>query len=290
MACVRRAFTGWFGKISGWAGTIALLISVALLFVDLPPFLKELTSQAQPAFFLAVFTIVLLVRLLLAPYWLYRDEHRALEIAEQARRPNLTIRLPKPPVLNSISLAGSTSESLSGTRQTIINRWESDVVTLICTNEGETEAESCRARMLSAVRVEEDGTEDLGVVEAVALPWDKHDPEGSHLINIPPMETRRIWLGGARSRGHLWIFRDMKALPLEYQQLLGAPGTYRVLIQIDARNAPPQQIALEIVTAEGPQVQNGLQRGLINVQILAQGAPRIASNALRLIMSVEVTS
>ncbi len=280
-ACVRRAFSGWFGKVSGWAGTLSLLIGVALLFVKVPPFVSQLASQAEPAFFLGVFALTLIVRLLLAPYWLYREESARREALERAAQPSLIVRLPDPPSLNSIYLGGSTSESLAGTRQTIINRWEMDVVALTCTNGGNTEAEGCRARLLSALRVEDDGSEDLGVIEAISLPWNKEDPEGSLLANIPASETQRIWLGGVRSRGHLWIFRDIKALPLDYQRLLGEPGTYRCLIQVDARNVPPQQIALEIVTAEGPPVQNAVQRGRIDVRVLAQASPRLAPEEWR---------
>lgn len=280
-ACVRRAFSGWFGKVSGWAGTLSMLIGVALLLVEVPPFVPELASQAEPAFFLGAFSLTLVVRLLLAPYWLFREESARREALETAAQPSLVVRLPDPPALTSVSLGGSTTESLAGTRQTVINRWEMDVVALACTNEGNTEAEGCRARLLSALRLKDDGCEDLGVIEAISLPWDKQNHEGSLVSDIPASETKRIWLGGVRPRGHLWIFREIKSLPLDYQRLLGEPGTYRVLIQIDARNVPPQQIALEIITAEGPAVQNAIQRGSIDVRVLAQASPRLAPEAWR---------
>ncbi|HEX7820509.1 MAG TPA: hypothetical protein VF463_07800 [Sphingobium sp.] len=117
----------------------------------------------------------------------------------------------------------------------------------------------------------------MGVVEAVALPWDKRDPEGSHEINILPAESKRIWLAGVRPQGNLWLFRQIEGLPLEYQQLLGKPGIYRVVLQIDARNVPPQQIALEIVSAPGQVIPNARQRGLVDVKIIGQGAPSIVT-------------
>jgi hypothetical protein len=276
IACIQRAFLGWFGKVSGWAGALALTIGVGLLFIDLPQNIDDLAAKAEPVFFLSVFVAILAVRLLLAPFWLYNEEREAHVRIEMARRPALAVSLPDPAILNSISLDGNTSQSLAGTRNTIIRRWEMDVLALHCSNQGEIEAEQCRARLLSAVRLKEDGTEDLGVVEAIALPWDKLDSEGSHLTNIPPAETRRIWIGGVRSRGHLWLFRDVNALPIEYQQLLGSPGTYRILIQIDAHNVPPQQISLEIICSEGAPVQNGIIRGTIDVKVVAQGAPRVS--------------
>lgn len=278
-ACVRRAFSGWFGTVSGWAGTLSLLVGVALLFFDVPPFVSDLASKAEPAFFLPVFALSLVVRLFMAPYWLFHDERARRLECEKAAQPTLTVSLPDPPTLTSVSLAGSTSESISGIRQTIINRWEMDVVALICTNHGLREAEGCRARLLSVVRVTNGRVEDLGMVEAISLPWDKQDREGSHLVDIPASETKRIWLGGVRSRGHLWIFRDVKALPLDYQRLLGEPGTYRVLIQVDARDVPPQQIALEIFAAEGAPIEGGVQRGRIDVRVVAQASPRIAPDA-----------
>lgn len=280
-ACVRQGFSGWFGKVSGWAGTLSLVIGVVLLFVKEPPFVSQLASQAEPAFFLGAFALTLAIRLLLAPYWLFREESARRAALETAARPSLTVFLPTPPTLTSISLGGHTTESFAGTRQTVINRWEMDVVALTCMNEGTTDAAGCRARLLSAIRIKDDGSEDLGIVEGISLPWDKQDPEGSLLSDIPASETKRIWLGGVRSRGHLWIFRELKALPLEYQRLLGEPGTFRVLIQVDARNVPPQQIALEIVTAEGPQLENAVHRGRIDVKVLAQASPRLAPEAWR---------
>lgn len=86
-ASVRRAFTGWFGKVSGWAGTLALLIGIASLFFDLPPPFKDVAEKAEPAFFLVVLSAILVVRLLLAPYWLYRDEYDGREMLEYARQP-----------------------------------------------------------------------------------------------------------------------------------------------------------------------------------------------------------
>ena len=76
----------------------------------------------------------------------------------------------------------------------------------------------------------------------------------------------------------MWLFRDVKSLPLEYQQLLGAPGTYRVVIQVDGENVPPQQILMEIVAAEGAKPENGVWRGVATVSMVARGAPMIKAD------------
>ena len=279
-ACVKRAFAGWFKRVEGLASSVSLLIGVGLLFWHPPASIEKAVSSVPNMLFLGLFPAIILIRLIQAPYWLLRDERAAREALEKARRPALRLELPAPPVIQSIDLRGTTSESLSGKRQTIVSGWEMDVVALQCMNTGESAARGCRARLLEMVRTTPEGDSALRIVGTLELPWRKEDPESSLCTDIAAGETQRIWIGGVRSGGQTWLFRDPTRLPIEYQQLLGEAGTYRLLIQVDGDNIPPQQIQIEIVAGPGPKpVGGGIIRGSAEVRVLAQDAPRIEGQA-----------
>jgi hypothetical protein len=272
-ACLRRAFGGWHKRIEGWVSFLSLALAGLPLVAKLPNSVQIFADAIPSIVFLVLFLLIVSSRLLLAPYWLYRDQRTEREILEDLRRPRLKLELTDPPVTNSISTHAITSESMAGGRHTTIRGWHMDVVALRCTNIGETTARKCRARIVSAARLQPNGTVDLGVVEAVGLPWSKEDPEGNLEVDIPPFGTARLWVGGVRSHGHVWLFRRREALPAEYHQLLGNPGKYRVVIQLDADDVPTQQVLIEIEGREGPKPQNGLWRGEATVRLVAQGYP-----------------
>lgn len=273
--CARRAFAGWFKRVEGWASTVALLVAIILLFIKLPASVEAALQDVPTWFFLAVFVSLVLFRLILAPYQLYSDEHAAREAIEEARRPVLELALPDPPLIQSIHLQGNTSEALGGTRQTTVTGWELDVAALTCFNAGEQTAAECHARLMSVTKIALAGEEHFRVISPILLPWEKEDPEAHLVTDIAPGETRRIWIGGVRGSGHIWLFRSAKSLPLEYQQLLGEPGAYHLLIQVDGKNIPPQQIELEVIAEAGERPSSGIQRGKAEVSVRARGAPRI---------------
>lgn len=273
--CLQRAFAGWFKRIEGWISSLSLCIGLVLLFWHPGEHVEKTVTSVPNMAFLAVFLAVILFRLAMSPYWLWAEEHQKREVAESLRRPRLELGLPNPPVIDVITLGGTTSQSLGGTRQTVINRWVHDVVALTCINTGETAVHGCRARLIAVEAVRSDGSELTRIVGTVELPWRKEDPEDHLKADIAPGETQRIWVGGVRDGGHIWLFRKIQSLPIEYQQLLGGPGTYRVLIQVDGDNIPTQQIKIEITASSRPDPQSGVRRGHAQVAIVAQGAPRI---------------
>jgi hypothetical protein len=272
--CFKFSLFGWIKNLNSWLSLAAMILVVILIIAarfqfEIEHGFSEYLLSFFPTLFILSAITIFVCRLLYAPYRLYREELEGKEASEKAREPTLTISLPTPPVVNSISLDGITRESFDGSRQTETSRRENDVVALVVNNNGEGVATACQARILSITRKLPNEDQALEVVESINLPWVKEDPEGSHIIDIPPSDKRRVWLGGVRQHGHLWLFRDIKALPIEYQQLLGEAGTFEVLLQIDGTNIPPQQVKVEIVASEGPKVLNGFQRGQVSVRMLA---------------------
>lgn len=268
-SCLKSAFSSGIKPLEYGFSLLAILIDAVDYFVEFPAALKAIMDEFSAPAFVIIIAVVVLIRLVRAPFQLYETERLAKEVSENARLPALEVSLPTPPVVNSISLSGNTSESLAGNRQTVISCFENDVVALVVKNCGDFIASQCQARVLSITLRLPNEDQALEIVESINIPWIKEDPEGSHVIDIPPNDKRRIWLGGVRQHGHFWLFRDIKALPIEYQQLLGAAGMYEVILQIDGANIPPQHVRLEIVTSEGPKVENGFQRGKVSVRILA---------------------
>lgn len=228
-------------------------------------------------FFVAAFSLTVLSGLILALFEIYRDERSAREALETLRQPRLTISLPETGTVD-INIAGGTSQSLAGNRQTVIRSWMTDVLCLFCQNVGEVPIRNCRARVLSASRVSGDETASLTFVESIELPWRKEDTS-CLTADIPPGETRRIWIGGVRTHGHFWVYREVNDLPLEAQQVFGPPGAYRMVIQIDSDDAPPVQVLVEVQSAEGPKPESGIWHGIADVAILAQASPRIDASA-----------
>lgn len=270
--CLKRAFSGKFAKAEGWTGGLSI-IALVVAWITSPSAGDERTllTVLPAAFFVGVFSLTILVGLILAPVQIYQEERRAREAVEALRQAKLAISLPDGGTVN-INLVGHTSETLGGRRQTITRSFMTDVVCVFCKNIGEVPLRNCRARVLSASRVSKDVTTALTFTESIELPWRKEDTS-CLTVDLSPGETRRIWIGGVRMHGQFWVYRDIKDLPLEAQQVFGPPGEYRIIVQVDSDDTAPLQVLLQVTTAEGPKPESGLWRGIADVALLAHGSP-----------------
>jgi hypothetical protein len=71
--------------------------------------------------------------------------------------------------------------------------------------------------------------------------------------------------------------RDLKSLPIEYQQVFGPPGRYHMIIQVDSVDAAPIQVLVEVEAEAGPEPKvSGIWRGIARIRLLDQQSPRIA--------------
>ena len=278
--CLRRAFRGVFWQIEKWAGGLGLIAVIFTRFVNPPEWVANLINVDLPVyFFLLAFAFTVLVGLVTAPVLMYSEQVEERLKLEDARKPKLNIYL-KDSNLQSMALSGSTSETLGGVMQTAIMHFADGFVGFSCENIGETTVIRCRARLMTAQRIEPGGVQhNLLIVEAIPLRWTVNPTAGKDdfVADIPPSDTRRLWIANIRERGHVRLYRSPNELPVEHQQLLGPPGKYRILVQIDGDNLPPQQILLEVEGKEGAKPETGgVWKGAGSVSILAQGSPRLS--------------
>lgn len=276
--CGIRAFSGKLGMAGGLTSGVSLLGLLIVAFASPGASIERLLTTSIPAiFFVSIFAVAVLVSLILAPVQLHEEEVRKREAVERLRQPRFRLSLPQSGPAN-ISTRGATTETMGGERQTVTTSWVSDVLCFICENTGETIVRSVRARVMAATKLDENGVAALlEITEPIDLTWKRDDLKAAFSKDLAPGEKCRIWLGGVRSQGQFWIYRDVNDLPIEYQQIFGRAGDYRVLLQLDADGAPPVQAVLRVLAAEGekPKV-SGIHRGQAEIELLAQGSPIVS--------------
>lgn len=274
--CLVLAFSGKLGLAAGLTSGVSLVGLLIVAFASPGASIERLLTTSIPAiFFVSIFAFAVLVSLILAPVQLYEEEVRTREAVEKLRRPRFSISLPQNV---NISTRGATSETLGGDRQTVTTGWMTDVLCFVCENTGETAIHNARARVMAATKSDESGASvPLEISEPIDLTWKKDDLKTAFSKDLAPGEKCRVWLGGVRSQGQFWIYRDVNDLPIEYQQIFGRAGEYHVLLQLDAAGAPPVQVVLRVTAAEGdkPKV-SGIHRGKAEIELLAQGSPTVS--------------
>lgn len=274
--CVGLAFSGTFARVEGWTGTLSILALLAVAVLNPDTRVERIiTTNAPATFFLSAFGLTVFVGLVLAPVRLHEEEIRKRQAIEALRKPRFELSLPSDGVVN-ISTRGSTTETAGGLRQTVTTGWVLDVVCMICQNIGETPIRNARARLMSAERIDSEGvSKPLAIFEPIELTWKKDDLKNAFAKDFAPAEICRFWIGGVRSQGQFWLYRDVADLPIEYQQIFGEAGEFRVLVQIDADDAAPVQALLRVVTAEGEKPTSGIHRGKAQLALLAVGSSTI---------------
>ncbi|HEX4197456.1 MAG TPA: hypothetical protein VHZ26_08440 [Caulobacteraceae bacterium] len=268
-----RAFSGTFRKVEEVAAGVGLLALFADFLISPSQRSERLIMVDVPAIVcMGALILTVAAGLIVAPFEIYwREQRRRIEL-EQRLSPKLEFSLPETGTVG-IETRGHTLETFGGSRQTIVRGLEPDVVCIQCKNVGEGVAHRLQARLMGASRyIDDDQEVRLAIVEPLDLSWKKEAPIDTFSVDLAPGVTRRIWIGGIRSHGHFWIYRDIKELPLEYQRVFGGPGRYHLLIQVDGDDTAAVQVSLEVEASAGPQLQNGLWRGNANVRLL-ESAP-----------------
>ena len=278
--CFRRAFRGVFWQIEKLSGGLSLLAGIFTHVIKPPAWEDTVIDVDLPMyFFLLAFAVTVLIGFITAPVKMYEEQVQGRLALEEARKPKLNIYL-KDNALQTLMLGGTTSETLGGTMVTSISHFLDGFVGFHCQNIGETTAIRCRARLMLAIKQEDDASEtDLRIIEAIPLRWTTNPTSGpdDFIADIPPNDMRRLWIANVRETGHVRLYRRPNELPADNQQLLGLQGKYLILVQVDSDSLPPQQVLLQIEGLPGgPPPHGGVHKGAGSVAILAQGSPRLS--------------
>lgn len=278
--CIVLTFSGKFIKAQTIAGVMSLLITCVIFFIPVTDSDERFYLTDFPTrFFLILFLLEIIVGFIYAPFERYTQEKNKRQSIESLRVPKIKISLPDGGV-QDIYLGGSTTETISGNRSSVVTNFLLDIVCLKCENIGEVFIRNCRSRIIRGYVYREGATACLDIVESIELSWKKEDMSCLS-VDFPPNETRRIWIGGVRSGGQFWVYRPKNALPIEYQSLFGLSGRYILLIQLDSEDMVPIQVVLRVETKEGvPQTKPGIIRGKIKAEIVEISHPRIGDNIL----------
>ncbi len=260
--------------VEKWTGGLSILVLVITRLLPTPDWVATMLETEGPLyFFLVLLAITVFLGLVAAPYTVYKEQLDARIESEAKRKPTLSVFLKSS--TSSDVLRGSTSQALSGSRQTVIMNSIPSVLSVTCKNTGETKALNCVARIVSARQIDAEPERVLDITESIILPWDQSNPEENLAKDMPPSDISRIWIASINASGHLWVFRESGKLPVEYQQFFGAAGEYEVIIQIDSDNCPPIQTKVRIVSREYEGSGAGVHKGEGEISILSQGSPHL---------------
>jgi len=224
---------------------MSILLLIATKFFSPTEELETMIEVDLPLYFFALlFSITVLIGLLAAPYQIYAEELEKRLTNEMKFRSKFQVFIDSDGRFEV--KVGGTTETFGGVRNTTIMGWDQNYVAIACRNDSQARSEECIATIISACKVS-DGVEiPLEIYEPIKLPWDYSNPEDNLSKTLEPMETARIWLARAANGGQVWLCRDIKSLPIDYQQFLGEEGTYRFVVQVSDGSSEPVLTKFEI--------------------------------------------
>jgi len=269
--CIKLAFTGsyrWIERVSTFVAIIGLAANYLLNPSGQE---KQMIDISIPAWLLVgIGGTVAILGILMAPFRLFTEEKDRADALTKRQEPKLRVRVDIPS-LKSVP-GGSTSETGGGRRYSAYTS-EQHFIKVYFTNDGLEVVRGCSCKLLQGWEKSDGGWKSLGLIEAIELSWSDDQSAPRMFVDIEPNETKAVNLASIHAYGYIRVARDMKSLPLEYQQLFGEPGEYQALIQIRSKMPDPLQIIVQFSTYVPPPEPNVLPRPLSNVKIVLQGQP-----------------
>jgi hypothetical protein len=242
--CIRRAFGGKFWKAERWSGGLGLVAALFLLFWPQGNEASRMLAALPLWFFLTIFVATVVFGLIVAPFLLYDEEKQKGQALTRRIEPKLRVWRDTSR-LQYVPTKGETSETYGGRRITA-DLGAEHVATLQCTNEGLGTLEACRCTLVAVWKVENGEAKRLNIWEQMELAWNRDKKNPDFYAYIEPNETRTLYLAQVHPAGHAWLYRDMKSLPLEYQQLFGGIGKYQVLLQFKSTQPDPLHVLIDL--------------------------------------------
>lgn len=270
--CLRKAANGVFWRAEKWAGAVALLALLVSRFIPMPEAWTNIIAVDLPLyFFLVVIFSIGLIRVVMAPVEVWKDERDKKLALEQRLEPSLRVFLDETD--GTRLMFGTTSETHGGRRQSAILNDYDTVVRLACENTGEQRLKNVRAKVVRAVRTKGEGLGPLPMTTPIELPWDPRKLEDSHSIDIDPGERQDFWVGWVRPQGQFFVMREANSLPMGYQQYFGDEGTYEISIEVSSDTLRARGMRIQVVAEPADPPNPGFYRagGKAQVSILEWG-------------------
>lgn len=271
LECVSRAFSGKYSLVEKWSAGLGMISLIVSKVIGLPEWITDSMVEELPMyFFITVFLCTVLVGFVVAPYSIYKEER---EVAFQLRK----LREPKLKVFTTstegvVDKSGKTSTMTDGSRQQRIAPTTYNAVSLVVKNIGETRIDRCTAQIVAAEVLQEGKPIKVNLTEPLYLAWSSSEPEANLECQLEPNASKRLWIADVNYSGLLWIMRDQDRIPLEYQELFGFQGRYRLTIQVDDGKSLSVQTLIE-VTSKAADKEKEFSKGTTTISILEQASP-----------------
>lgn len=270
--CIYRAFFGSYAALSGFAGPIISLI-VALLqkFRPEPNISGLIASDYAISIPLLATLIFFVIRLVNAPFQLYRTELNRANALEEKLRPKLEISLRDPTGTDQCTWVSNETEG--GFRNHHPQLAFSKALCIIVKNTSTMRTGRCVGLLTEVQRLEDGDWRSIGPAEPVELPWHTTSPE-EHLSKvIEPMTAAQLWIASINYNGFTWLIRDLTKLHGNQQSIFGSAGTYRARIQISDGISDPSIVEVEL-TSEPDQHTHYMRPGLVQSKLARPHLPQ----------------
>jgi hypothetical protein len=275
LECLSRAFSGKFFRIEKWSGGLGLLSLLASWYLPIPEQIYGVSMEDLPAyFFLTVFFLTVFVGLVTSPYTIYREEREKSLALEEKRKPRIKVYIDSPEGQREDK--GNTSQMIAGNRSTNRSTLLANGLSLVVENLGERRINCCTASLVWVESLADDGF-DVQIFEPILLTWDPNATEANLEARIEAHSRRRFWIADVLHNGWTWILRDKDNLAADYQQIFGAAGRYRAIVQVTDGDALSVETLVEINSWGSEKPLNYLGGiGFGNISIIEQESPRLS--------------
>lgn len=272
---VIRAFRGKFWLVEKWTGGLALLCFVAAKLLSPSARVAEVIEVSLPLyFFLVLLSAVIILGIIISPVEMFGEERKRRQEAEEQLKPKIRVSVSESSGRDFHT--GTTSQSADGSRQTLLKPVASNSVALIVRNDGGQRIDRCIAELISAECIEGETVGRLDILEPITLCWGRDGDQEKLSASLESGASARVWIASVHYGGFVWLFRNTKSLPAEYQRIFGSSGRYRAVIQVSDGRTLSVQTMVEIIGSKGdPTGSYPSGTGKSSIYILEQASPRL---------------
>lgn len=207
-----------------------------------------------------------LVNLARAPFLIQRDccEKLSKQVATLQRQLHPPRRLSL--TVSEIIERHAESSELGGGGIVTAYQMEQNAITIRCQNITDSTIYDVSAFIDHAVRITENGREDLDISPQIELCWDRTGELPAAPLTLSPHQSRDIYLFAVRPRRLLALYRStsqLNRLDGAYHQMFRGTDVFEVSVTVYARDINPARIRFEIQNRN----EDGRAHDLSHVQL-----------------------